>query len=318
MSGFVVLALASVAQATPITVTHTGRALDPSGAPIEGARDVTVRVLEDVSGVPTQRWSDTFTSVPFADGYYAVVLGSDDLLDGALFVGGRAFSIEVTVGSTVLPVQPIGTVPVAASAHRADVVVLPLGVEGASCAPTGQIARDDVGQQLLVCSGGTWSRSIDYDASTEVTRNEIRCEARGGEWNVATQTCTEFATAGCNPCATWDAFVTACTVSGRHPCTYAEYPLALRSIQGQIQHDLLTSGSAYLWVAGYDVVGNKTTTGNQMWYNWGQDTSRMTCSTTSAPMFGLFHTDANSNGANGCHPKSYTSGLGPCCRNFPW
>ncbi|MFT6143286.1 MAG: hypothetical protein ACJATT_000657 [Myxococcota bacterium] len=302
-----ILLLAS-ASAADVHVTFSGRALDTSGAAINNTLPVQIRLMDsDAGGSNGQLWTDTFTDMPLSDGYFSVVLGSDDPLPASVFRDNTSVWVEATIGTTVLARQELGDVPSAATARA---IVLP--APSAGCAD-GALAYDSGTAEVQVCVAGAWS-GLASDA-------QIECVGRGGEWTVSG--CTEYAVEGCDPCNSFGEFISTCSaMPGRHACTWTEYGLSTRSIQGQAQDGIISIDSGYMWVAGYNASGNSTTTGNQIWYPWsggsGDVTDRMVCGNTSAVMMGLFQDSGASAGANGCYQQTYSSALGACCRNFEW
>lgn len=73
-----------VAQAVPLEVTYQGRLLDTLGASVTGTHALTVSLYEGASGGENV-WSDTFSAQSFDDGYFTVVLGSDEPLTPEVF-----------------------------------------------------------------------------------------------------------------------------------------------------------------------------------------------------------------------------------------
>ena len=140
--------LAASAQAVPLTMTHTGRVLDASGAPVNGPHTVVVRLYSD-SG---ETWTDTFVGVPFEDGYFSVVLGSGSALD-ADDLAGDALEVGIALGSqTELLRQSLGSVPFAvrAAAVSGDVQV----GSGGACADVSDAGRMQWNtDHLEVCDG---------------------------------------------------------------------------------------------------------------------------------------------------------------------
>jgi hypothetical protein len=295
---------AGTAAAADLRMHHSARLLDAAGAPINGPRDLSVRLVDsDLGGTNQLLWSDDFDAVDVADGYVSVELGSGLALPSTVFDDGAPVWVEVQVGTTTLPRQRLGAAPAAAVAHS---VILPPPAPG--CTP-GALAYDAATARVRVCVAGAWSDLP--------SRAEAECVARAGTWTGSG--CTEFVALGCNPCASWDAFVTACTaMSGRHPCVYGEISLALQSLYGQVDTGAATVSGAYYWVAGYQSHADTATHGNQLWYPWNKDSGRTICTSDAAPMFGLFHPTGTNNGANGCHAQHDTSAIGMCCRDWPW
>ena len=69
--------LVNLARAVPLQLTQQGRLLDPSGAAIEGNEQLTFRLYDSPTGGNVV-WEEQL-SVAFNNGYYATILGSDEL-----------------------------------------------------------------------------------------------------------------------------------------------------------------------------------------------------------------------------------------------
>ena len=65
------------AHAVPLQITQQGRILDASGAAVTGAHLVIFRLYDDATS-GTSLWDETQT-VMFNNGYYASILGSDEV-----------------------------------------------------------------------------------------------------------------------------------------------------------------------------------------------------------------------------------------------
>jgi hypothetical protein len=112
----ITLAAAQPAIASPIRLSHQGRMLDASGAPIEGEHTVEVQLLSTEGDV---LWTDTFPTT-FQRGYFHLVLGSERPLDGALFQAAPPrLSLALDGGAPVVAAEPIAHVPYAALAEHA-------------------------------------------------------------------------------------------------------------------------------------------------------------------------------------------------------
>lgn len=142
---------------------------------------------------------------------------------------------------------------------------------------------------------------------------QIECESRLG--NMVGNSCVEYAVVGCQLC-TWTAAVSSCPI-GRHLCSMVElqmggfHSFAVQMRQGAIT---LAANAVYIWSRGYDPSGGPNTTGNQFFYPWNLDTSRLTCNTNAAPMIGFSSKSGGNNvGAMGCYDKTYTNTLSLCC-----
>ncbi len=139
---------------------------------------------------------------------------------------------------------------------------------------------------------------------------QIECEFRMG--NMVGNSCVEYATVGCQQCS-WNTAITSCPV-GRHMCTWAELQMAgFHSFAAQLRQNMITLAAvAYLWTRGYDPAGGATTSGNQLFYPWNQETSRMTCNAGAAPMIGFTSkapSSANATGAIAVTTRPYTNAL---------
>lgn len=150
------LCVYSIASADPLRFQQQGRLLDELGAPVDGTRDLVVRLYADETG-GTALWERTWPGTPVQDGYFAVTLtGADDhgvTLESAL-PGGVARWLTTDVGSGELsPRQPIATVPEAARARG-----VPLVSEAAACDLLGGLGYDASTGSLVVCTGTSWSR----------------------------------------------------------------------------------------------------------------------------------------------------------------
>ena len=99
----------ALASAAPMLLDQQGRILDGVGQPLNQTTTLTF-TLRDGGG--TARYTDDFTNVSVVDGYYAVQLGSGDVLDTSVFLDHGAMTLEVDVGGSVLSSLPLGGYPV--------------------------------------------------------------------------------------------------------------------------------------------------------------------------------------------------------------
>ena len=72
-----IFSLVSTSHAVPLQMTQQGRLLDASGAAVTGIHDLTFRMYDDQSA-GSVLWSEVLT-VQFNNGYFATVLGSDEI-----------------------------------------------------------------------------------------------------------------------------------------------------------------------------------------------------------------------------------------------
>ncbi len=144
------LLLTSLVLAAPTDVTQQLRILDVTGAPTNGAVDLTVE-LTDASGAGLGNW--TFDDVNVSGGYVSVVLDSvdSDSLAGEVW-------LAVTVdGSPMGVAVELGSVPRALLSHRTQGIAAGTATYGADCAAQGAGAMVyDAAAGLVICDGSTW------------------------------------------------------------------------------------------------------------------------------------------------------------------
>ena len=146
-----------------MTMTHSGRALDSSGSPLNGSHAVTVNLYDDLGLLA---WGDTFADVPIQDGYYAVVLGSGAPLSSDA-LSGDALHMGVSVGGAaeMVSAEPLGSVPFAIRTEETRNLkggtVEATAIEGDSVTVTGQVSAGS-----LSTSGALTSDSLSTGALT--------------------------------------------------------------------------------------------------------------------------------------------------------
>ena len=99
--------LVNLAQAVPLPLTQQGRLLDPNGAAIEGNEQLTFRLYDSPTGGNVV-WEEQL-SVAFNNGYYATILGSDELnnpLDASSLSLYPPFPSQVASNAPMTPRQP--------------------------------------------------------------------------------------------------------------------------------------------------------------------------------------------------------------------
>lgn len=191
------------------------------------------------------------------------------------------------------PTGPLPNVQLLGGLVGTGTIASPLGVDFAGSGSLSTVARSDHSHTEV--SG----KSLEW----------IECEARLGVW--ASNACSELAVVGCTGRG-WNAALTSCP-AGRHMCSTPElYMGGFLSFASQLRRGLVAvpSPAAYIWSRGYDPAGSPNTTGNQLFYPWGLDTSRLNCNASAAPMIGF---RSNNGGAMGCYDKSYTGTVALCC-----
>ncbi len=126
--------------AVPAKLTHQGRLYDSSGAPIDQTLPMTFRLYDD-AGNPV--WIETL-DVLFADGYYAVELGSSVPIEPTLFADALSLELGVQIGNDaeLTPRAPVNSVPFALVASDAVGDLHPTSVT--------------VGGTLVIDADGQW------------------------------------------------------------------------------------------------------------------------------------------------------------------
>ena len=159
------LLLSTSAYAAPIELTWQGRLTDLNGTPINGAVPLTVTLYGSESG-SDDRWDDTF-STSISDGFFAVILGSDETLDNDLFATGELWVEVVSDTTTFGGRKRLSHVPMAA-------VSAGVRVEGAPASQTcagqlGAMVYDTSIQSLRICDGTEWVGATGPDRGVMIT-----------------------------------------------------------------------------------------------------------------------------------------------------
>lgn len=103
------LFLPHVAMAAPVTFGWTGVLTDPTGEPIQGSVDLTIRLLPDADATHEEAvFSEVFADVIAHDGHVSVVLGGGDVLLDAQALGPDTAWLQVSIdGGDVGAPQPL-------------------------------------------------------------------------------------------------------------------------------------------------------------------------------------------------------------------
>jgi hypothetical protein len=169
---FVVYCGVGTASAAPLTLSHQGRLLDVTGAPIQGTHSVNLALYD---GAANNLWSDDFDGVSFQDGYFSVVLGSGAVLQQEVFARDTVLlGMALDYGSELPARQQLHSVPFAAKA--AGVQLSNVTVCGAEQEGTLRWT----GSAVEVCDGSGWSSVGTNDRLTQQA-----CEDSGGTWGTS-------------------------------------------------------------------------------------------------------------------------------------
>jgi hypothetical protein len=191
-----IVTLAALAFADPVELTHQGRVIGASGAPVTGAHRVTVELFDVATGGSSFH-SEEFTTVPFDDGYYSVAVGANGLLDGTELVGDRWVGVSID-GVLLTPRQKLrdvpGTQPVASgkspdTAAFSCKALYDAGVRASGVYWINPTAQEPVRTWCdMVTDGGGWTlvshafnRSTGQDAGRNRNHHSLRCG--GGDWH---------------------------------------------------------------------------------------------------------------------------------------
>lgn len=158
------LSLQSMAHAVPLQMTHQGRLLDANGAAVTGVQSLTFTIFDDPNN-GTDLWTETL-SVSFNNGYYAAVLGADEIANplDSLILGQYPLFLEIQVaqGTPLSPRTTLQSVPYAQISGTAE------SVDGGSV----NASEVSIATQPVINAQGEWVGSpisiswSDIDAST--------------------------------------------------------------------------------------------------------------------------------------------------------
>ena len=150
----------TTAQAVPLQMTHQGRLLEPSGAAVTGLHDLTFRIYDDPTG-GVLLWEELIT-VDFTGGYYAAVLGADEVnnpLDSAvLSLYPIYMELEVDSNGPMVPRQSINSTPYAQMAEVCE------NVDGG----TVNASEIAINGSSVINSSGEWVGPLEVDWNTQL------------------------------------------------------------------------------------------------------------------------------------------------------
>lgn len=134
-----------VSAGVPVTLTQQGRLFDANGKPLSDTVDVQFAIY-DLAASSTPIWKEIH-SITFEDGYFSVIIGDTQPIDGAVFNGATRY-LGVTVGNDpeMTPRSTVGSVPYAMMAGDATGDIHPKTV---SIAGYGEVI-DEAGNWLGV------------------------------------------------------------------------------------------------------------------------------------------------------------------------
>lgn len=113
------LGCAVAAAQTPSLMNYQGTLTDEQGAPLEGSRDLTLRMYPSAEG-GSAFWSESHPGVALVDGVFSVVLGTASPLTPAVFDTPECWiSVQVDTGSEISPRMRVTSVPYSLRAESA-------------------------------------------------------------------------------------------------------------------------------------------------------------------------------------------------------
>jgi len=145
-----VLALAAAlaagpARALPDQIMQEGLVTDNDGRPVEGEHLLRVRIYDAARGGEVL-FDEQHPAVPFLGGYYAIAIGAEEPLDGAIFRReGLWLGISIDRGDELEPRTPLRKVP---ASFVADVAMDAVGDIHPSTV--------SIGERLVIDADGRW------------------------------------------------------------------------------------------------------------------------------------------------------------------
>lgn len=166
--------------AVPLQVTQQGRVLDASGTALSGTQMVTFSIHDDLQA-GTKIWEEALV-VSFTNGYYAAVLGTDEIsnpLDSTIFNQYPIYiEIQINTNAPMSPRQPINSAPFAQIAGVAESV--DGGTVQASEVNTTEV---QINASTVIDSTGAWvGQPITIDW-TDIDQNTIPSYITDGDDN---------------------------------------------------------------------------------------------------------------------------------------
>ena len=154
------LTTATTAEAVPLQLTQQGRLLEPSGAAVTGLHDLTFRIYDDpTSGVLL--WEEVIT-VDFTSGYYAAVLGADEVnnpLDSAVLSMYPIYlELELDTNGPMSPRQAINSAPYSQMAGVSE------NVDGG----TVNASEVSINGSAVINGSGEWVGTINVNWNTQI------------------------------------------------------------------------------------------------------------------------------------------------------
>ncbi len=138
------LGLTSQVWGLPSEVVQEGLLLRPDGTPLDGLRNIRVKLYANAQGGAVL-YQELHPNVLITQGYYAVAIGSEEPLPDELFSRPRLYlGITVNNGDELVPRTPLRKVPAAFYADVAEDVVG--HIHPTQVTVTGQVVIDQEGQ----------------------------------------------------------------------------------------------------------------------------------------------------------------------------
>jgi hypothetical protein len=117
----ILLLFSSVAYTeVPLVLNYQGKLENAAGAPLDTTLEITFRIYEDsIGGIAL--WTEVHSGVPVTGGLFDVLIGSVNLLEHSVFLGGnRWLGIQIADNPEGVPRTRMASVPFAYSSLTAD------------------------------------------------------------------------------------------------------------------------------------------------------------------------------------------------------
>ncbi|MGB0647116.1 MAG: hypothetical protein ACPGQS_08065, partial [Bradymonadia bacterium] len=139
------IGLSANALALPFRFVQEGLVETVDGRPLQGEHRIDVRLYKQTNGRTNVVFDETHPLVTFTNGYYAIDIGSEELLDIDMLLGQAVFlGVRIDQGPELEPRTEILNVPSAMLAEYAHHVIGP--IDPSEVSVNGQLVIDENGQ----------------------------------------------------------------------------------------------------------------------------------------------------------------------------